>query len=249
MNRTIVFVFFSLLVLLNSSCTFLQTSTSNFVASATPIEFSIDDINAVGQAKSVNVGGQASLPNGSQLAISAIRVLEESVADDSIDNEPIYTILDRQFVTVENERWQANLDLQRPDINGNSFENWQFDPTLLKGKLSPDPKVIFLLTLEPTNLSDNEQQALSESEINDGNTQLAYTSSGEPYLQVERTVAIEVPSGNPAKEKDESTLASYSQAWQSRSVYKPEVDSLNEAAQIPFSENDNFSLPDSNMLQ
>lgn len=248
MNKALIVTLFVLLGLFSTSCRLLADSLQATTTTNAPISFAIDDVKAVGQAKNVMVGGEATLPDGTRLAISAIRPLAASENSNNNDNS-VYAILDRQFAVVENGRWQADLTLKENDINGGLFESWQLNSDIASGLLKPASQVLFALALEPPEFSENIQQILLDADINNGNTQLSYTAAGEAYLQVTKAVAIQVPSGTVAREKNESTLANYSQAWQNRSDYNPKVDENSDATQIPFTEKDNVSLPASSMLQ
>lgn len=244
MNKTLILIHLVLVGLLSTGCSFWQSG----VAPEASIKFSIDDISAVGQARSVSLGGEASLPDGIQLAVSAVRPLERSEGDEQRDDRPIYAILDRQFVEVEEGRWQADLTLQERDNNGDFFESWQFDGVFSENVLKPSSEVLFILALEPTNLTEEIQDRLVNDAFNDGENKLSYTSNGEPYMRVEQAIAMPAPTGNAAKDNEE-TLASYLETWQPRSAYSPPVEESEENIKIPFYEEDNLDLPTANMLQ
>jgi hypothetical protein len=243
MKKALLSILFTFTLILLNSCTLLQDSLHSIVISDTSIAFEINDLSAVGQTKNISVGGKASLPDDTQLTVSAIRLLSNSPENDDFDGETIYAILDRQFAMVKNRQWQANLELQEKDANGSSLESWQLALNSSKDDINPSSSVIFTVSLEPSAFTEKLQEILSNSTINNGNTQISYTAEGEPYLRVSRMAAIEIPSdlvGRPIN---------YREAWEARSDYKPSIEESRNPAELPFYETDNLPLPVSNMLQ
>lgn len=239
---------FILILLLSMSIIVTSCSSlSSMLTSNSPIIFSIDDINAVGQVSEVGISGQASLPDGVKLSVSAIRPSEANTDSDRLSDNSPYSILDRKFATVKGGRWQADLSIKKKDDN-TAFEAWQLDAASFGNSFDPSSNVVFVLALEPSNLSETIRENLLEGVINDGNTKLSYTQDGEAYLQVSETVPLQVPSGTPSS-KQQTLQAEYLQAWQIRGKYTPTVDMEQKAAAVPYADEDNLSLPTTNMLQ
>ena len=248
MNKVFVTMFFVLLVAVMSGCANLQSAWSNFAARDSAVTLAVNDIRTAGQAGSASLEGTASLPDGTQLAVSAVRTLEDVPSRDAFSDDAPYAILDRKFATVEDGQWQANLTLWQPDANDAPFESWQLNPELLQEALTPSSTVVFIVTLEPISFSPAIDTIVRDAIINDGNTQLSYTSGGEAYLQIRESLAIPIPSGTVATGND-STLSRYGDIWQGRSDYSPKIDELSDRAQLPFADTDNLPLPASNMMQ
>jgi hypothetical protein len=244
MSRTVSIIFLLVVGVISFGCNSLQSLTT----SDTAITFSIEDISVIGQMQDISVGGKATLPTNLQLVVSAVRPLKDFSGETPVENQPLYAILDRQFVAVENGLWQTQLKLREPDKNGVLFENWQLNPELKDSDLSPSSQVVFMLALEPTSLTGKMSQQLANASINNGETRLSYTSSGEAYLQVEQAIAMPVPTGTVAL-KDDETSSEYLQTWQPRSEYNPTVDSNENSRVTPFFEEDNLDLPAAYMLQ
>ncbi|MBE7383501.1 MAG: hypothetical protein F6J95_019050 [Leptolyngbya sp. SIO1E4] len=247
MNKVFVSVLLVLLMAIGSGCSRLSSSWRNFVDPEIGVDFLVNDVNIAGQSGNISLQGTASLPDGTQLAVSAVRILEEAATNEAADSLA-YAILDRQSAVVENAQWQATLALQQVDANGAAFENWQSNPNLMQETLSPSPQVLLMVTLEPTHFSADIEDVLTNAVINGGDSQLSFTANGEPYLQISQSVAIQIPPGTVAQ-GDDFTLAQTDDIWQERSSYNPRVDQVNETPELPFTEADNLPLPASNMLQ
>ncbi|NJL87271.1 MAG: hypothetical protein HC886_16915 [Leptolyngbyaceae cyanobacterium SM1_1_3] len=248
MSKLFVSTFFVLLLLVSSGCSFIQDSWSSYASRNVAVNLSIDEIEMVGQSGGFDLKGTASLPDKTRLSIAAVRTLKEISSPDISENGPSYTILDRQFAVVEEGQWQADLSLRQLDGEGNSFESWQLNADLFQEDLTPSPTVLFMATLEPTSFSTDVEDFLTKAVINNGDSQLSYTSSGRPYLQVSQSMAIPMPSGK-VPDNNNFTLVEADNIWQKRLTYSPEVDESNDTSQMPFTEEDNLPLPLSNMMQ
>lgn len=249
MNKVLVSIFLALLVIMGSGCSRMQAMIGSFTSHEAALNFTITEVNASGQSGNFSLQGEASLPDQTRLAVSAVRKLNTTSAENDISGgKPSYAILDRQFALVEDGQWQADLVLRHLDANGSGFENWQFETDLLKTTLNPSATVLFLVTLEPTSFSEDIEQLMTNAVINQGDTQLSFTTDGDPYLQISQSVAIPIPSGTVAQ-SDDSTLAQNIDLWQERSDYSPSVSELGEQPQTPFDEDDNWPLPASNTMQ
>ncbi|NER84337.1 MAG: hypothetical protein F6K42_33345 [Leptolyngbya sp. SIO1D8] len=248
MNKVLMFLLLALLVVFGTGCNRLQGTLGNFGQHETTINFVIEDIRVGGQSGNVQAEGVASLPDGTRLTVSALRTLEDTAAQNDPSNGPFYAILDRQFATVEQGKWQASLGLRTVDANGSPFESWQFNTDLFQKVLSPSPSVLFTVALEPINFVPDLQETLVNAVINGGDSRVTYTSEGEPYLQISESLAIQIPSGTAVAGED-WTLTQINSVWQERSNYVPSIDDLSDTSQLPFKENDNLPLPAANMMQ
>lgn len=250
MYKTLVPIFLALLLVAGSGCSRLPEAWDNFFTrDDTAIDFDIGNVQVVGQTGTIRLEGVASLPDDTQLAVSAIRNLADDSSLDGFSEHSRYAILDRQFATVSSGQWQAEMVLWQPDANNSLFESWQFNAALAQETLAPSPTVVLIVALEPASFSDDIEGILANATINDGNSQLSYTVDGEPYLQVRQPIAVTVPAGPVALEAGDSTLAAYTELWQERSDYNPKVDELTNSPQRPFAEEDNLPLPIANMMQ
>lgn len=250
MNRLLIFIIVMFVSLLAVSCS--SFSSPNTVENS--ITFSIDDVNAVGQGQNLSVGGEASLPDGVQLAVSAIRLFQNPAQDSGnftsnrLGEEAVYTILDRQFASVENNRWQANLSVQQKDTNNTLYESWQSNKALTQNSLEPSTRLVLVLALEPNNFSEDIQTTLLNAPINDGTTKLSYTSEGTAYLKTERVISMPVPDRSaevsPSQGIDADRLT-----WNDRGQYTPSLEEGAQPKSIPFFEEDNLKTSPENMLQ
>lgn len=249
MNKVLVSIFLAFLMIMGSGCSRMQGIIGSFTDHEVAVNFTITEVNASGQSGNFSLKGDASLPDQTRLAVSAVRKLNKTSSDNgAAGGKPSYAILDRQFALVKDGQWQANLTLKQLDANGSGFENWQFETDLLQTALDPSSTVSFLVTLEPTSFSKDIEQLLTNAAINQGDTQLNFTTDGDAYLQISQSMAIPIPSGTVAQ-SDDSTLAQNIDLWQGRSDYSPSAGELGEQPQLPFDEDDNWPLPTSNIMQ
>ncbi|WP_346291429.1 hypothetical protein [Sphaerothrix gracilis] len=248
MNQFLTSIVLVFLLLLSSGCSRLHAAWNGYLNRDTAINLRIDEIQAIGQSGDFSVRGTTSLPEATRLTVAAIRPLTDDLTSDTSNGRLTYTILDRRFTEVEAGQWQAELSLRQPNAQGSPFEPWQLTAALLQEKTLPSPTLFFTVTLEPISLSPNIQQLLTEATINNGESQVSYTATGEPYLQISQSMNIQVPSGS-LPQLHESVLAQTDPLWQQRSSYSPKVDDLDNAAVLPFAEADNLPLPESHMLQ
>lgn len=247
MSKSMISIFLVLLLALGTGCSRLPELWSNFSDSDTKVDFVIDNIGDARQSGGVSLRGTASLPNGTEVTVSALRILD--APDESFVEGTLYAILDRQFVEVEDSQWQTNLSLRQPDVTNSGFESWQFSDDLRLNAISPSQNVVFLAMIEPRSFSGEVGEILTNATINEGDTQLEFTSNGEPYLQVSQSMTVPIPSGTATKRENEFLQVQYQDIWQERSNYSPRVDSLEATPPLPFMEEDNLPLPIANQLQ
>lgn len=248
MSQFFVSILLLLLMLVASGCSRLQSTWSHFASPIAVVDLIINDVKVTQQSGNISLEGIASLPDGTQLAVSAVRVLDNTPSRDPSSKNPAYAILDRQFVTIKDEQWQADLNLYEANASGVYFENWQLNNSQLLEKLAPNPAILLMVTLEPTSFSPAISDLLANAVINGGSSQLSYTLDGEPYLQISRSIVREIPSAANLQ-ADDSAISKADEMWQNRSNYNPTVDDVNDGSQLPFAEEDNLPLPAVNMMQ
>ncbi len=121
------------------------------------------------------IAGETQLPEGSQIAVAALRYLKVQESQGSTpdlqiprfnpledaqgtvkltqqlslsrDARPTYTILDYQFAEVVNGHWQTRLNLWQVAKNGQYQESWQIHQDQLDLDFEPEENVVFLATL------------------------------------------------------------------------------------------------------
>lgn len=249
MDKLIISLLLVLTTMLGAGCSQLPGPLGSFFDSDTTVNFVIDDIGAARQSGGVSLRGTASLPDGTEVTVSAVRVLDVSSSGDRFSESTPYAILDRQFIPLEDGQWQAELALRQLDAANASFENWQFSEDLRLETRSPSQNVLFLAMIEPENFEGEVGEILNAATINGGDTQLSFTADGEPYLLVSQSMAIPVPSGSVVKAENTFRQGQYQDLWQDRANYSPRVDGSQEFTQLPFMEQDNLPLPLSNLMQ
>lgn len=175
-------------------CTGCTSSGWNGWASSPALEFRISQVEAANRLGVYTVAGQTTLPNKTQITVSAVRYPQNFPASKSADAQPLgYTILDRQFAQVNQGTWKTSLNLRQ------SAENQVQAGQPQKGLESqtqamPNSNVIFLATLDPTQQPSRLQDQLDRL---DPTQQLAlsrFTPDGELYLQASQALTVPLPS-------------------------------------------------------
>lgn len=247
MNRLFVSLLIVVVLLMNVGCSSVANLRANLSDRDAAINFTIDDIQATEQPGNVNLQGSASLPDETELAVSAVRLLSDTAPVDTPQNRPSYAILDRQFATVESGKWQAELALWQLTANGSPFESWQVSTNLVDEDLTPDSNVMFIVTLEPTSFTLAIEETLAGADINSGNSRVSYTPSGEPYLQISQVMSVQTPSRSPQSAQAIPTKTD--EFWRERSPNSLDTRSSDEIAPLPFAQEDNLALPADSMMQ
>lgn len=165
--------------------------------------------------------GATNLPDDTQLTAIALRYLvpERAISGDN----PLYSVLDYQPVTVANGEWSAQLHLWQVGTDGHYQEPWQAQADTLKLATQPSDTVQFAITLDPQHLGT----ALSsgQAETQDGIPQrlaalLRLTPAGEPFLWADQSLAVDLPSGQTTPPAD--LLARTNGGWGDRYLLVPE---------------------------
>lgn len=152
-----------------------------------PIELSILQVTP-GTSGSYTVSGSTTLPDRTQITVYAVRYFSE--AGDSSGNSVLnptrqnFAILDRQLANVNQGTWQTRLAVQTL-VNGQSRESWQ--SSAAPSRLTPEPQMTFLATLEPAHQPHNLQK-----QIENQAALTRFTTDGERYLRTEKTLELPV---------------------------------------------------------
>lgn len=169
------------------------------------------------------LSGTTQLPEGSRLAIAAIRYLKLEASDlespefpelDPAEGErasaraksllrrraldPTYAILDYQQTEVHNGTWQAQLNLWQIASNGEYQESWQIHQQKLKLKFQPEAEIVFLATLIVDGAADQlqpVQNQLLEQQLSLNHTLIQTSREGEQYFQATQRRAAQLPTG------------------------------------------------------
>ncbi len=114
----------------------------------TPLTLSVTPASRDG---SFLLAGTAVFPDGTQLRVQGIRYLQpDSNLTPTLTNQtPLYTILDRDRITVQGGRWQAKLSLWPVSSQGAFQELWQQTFLIVGIRLQPDPQVVFAVNFDP----------------------------------------------------------------------------------------------------
>ncbi|MBW4661628.1 MAG: hypothetical protein KME15_23410 [Drouetiella hepatica Uher 2000/2452] len=175
----------TLLLLGCSGCASLSGSLSQSLTPA--LEFRMNPVQSGDRPGLYTVSGQTTLPNKTQVTVSAVRYLPKVATDQS----PSYTLLDRQFAQVSQGAWKTDLDLWQT-ANGKR-EVWQ---SSLQGfGVQSNPEVVFLATVDPLQQSTNLQNQLDRLDDSRQLDLVRFTSDGEQYLQVSQALEISPPNG------------------------------------------------------
>lgn len=176
-------------LLMSSGCAFLNQLNPSW--SPLPLELSISRVTPTSRGGYL-LAGRATLPNQTRLTLMAIRTFRPI---DGGQQQPIYVILDRQTVELNESAWEGNLQLWQPTTAGQLQETWQRDPDYQA--MQPDPLVSFSAVLEPLN-QDSQWQKRIEVPSASQQSALRYTDEGKPYLQAVTQRSIAPPPALPA---------------------------------------------------
>ncbi|MGK7890337.1 MAG: hypothetical protein AB4042_13460 [Leptolyngbyaceae cyanobacterium] len=158
------------------------------------IDLTIVQVNSTGGEGRYQVTGRTTLPDQTEITVSAIRALE-AIADGT----PSYSILDRQIAVVSNGTWETQLNLWRSGPNRQYQEPWQITEGLTTVRFTPLSEVTFAAVLEPKDaaqfrktVENQDTPALRRIE--------QYNDDGELYLRATKTQALALPSGQPSSD-------------------------------------------------
>ncbi|HEY9762441.1 MAG TPA: hypothetical protein V6D07_07945 [Trichocoleus sp.] len=236
-----------LTVLISYGCSSPQNLV-NISANPSPIQLTIEKIESSGQPGTYTLRGKAALPDKTRLSVSAIRDFAlSSVAQETDADAPQYAILDRKFTVVDQGVWQSELTLWKIATDGRYQESWQMEMPVPPEGSSPDPRVSFLVTLEPSTFAKVVDRKLEASLNKTQSPLLSFTNSGEPYLRVTQAMAVALPTGRTQTARSSEELAD--DPWKGRSNLNAAAADFGKKSTLPFDERDNLPLPKDNMLQ
>ncbi|MBD1909233.1 MULTISPECIES: hypothetical protein [unclassified Leptolyngbya] len=177
-----------------AGCTSIPLSSPFVSREPVDVNLSIDAVEATETGGVYRLTGHTNLPESTKLSLSAIRRLDTTEAA-SFNQEPSYTILDRQITTVQQGTWEAALNLWRVAPSGQYQEAWQLEAKNLGVAPKPSETVLFQATLEPTQQSQNLESALERSRVLLRGDRVRFTPDGEVYVYTSRDLTIALPTG------------------------------------------------------
>lgn len=153
-------------------------------------------VSSVSQPGSYQIVGETNLPDRTQLTVAALRYLYPVAANQKLNTNPTYAILDYQSAVVESGKWQTRLNLWQVATDGTFQENWQMEQQGLATRFNPQSDVVFLVSLAPIDQLSTLQQQLAAQGQQLNRSLLRSSSTGERYAQSQQTLEIALPTGN-----------------------------------------------------
>lgn len=155
-----------------------------------------------GQAGVYNVAGTTNLPDQSRVSVAAVRYLNlKKTPSPSIEPNQIYSILAYQDIKVNKGKWQTTLNLWKVAPSGQFQEAWQLEQSKLGIELEPEPDVLFLATVEPTDALSELETQLKKQGIKLVSNLVRNTAEGERYVQVSEVLPVALPTGQTTPPK------------------------------------------------
>lgn len=242
MKKSFLPIVLVLCVLLLGGCQPFSTLFSN----QQPLTLTIDQIQTDSQPGRYALIGQASLPDGTELIVSAVRPLISSNPEVDLSEAAIHSTLARNSAVVKNGGWQAQLQLWQASPQGSYQESWQMQDALDPLALSPQKDVVFAVVLSPGSLAQSQQKSLNDLERLGENPVFNVTPAGEPYLEARKSLTVALPNPNGVATLPIQTPAP--SPWVGRSNQVQTDTSFTEEQELPFAENDNLPVQASNLL-
>ena len=145
------------------------------------------------------VVGNTNLPNSSRIAVAAIRYLRPSKPPSlGLSPKPTYSILAYQDVEVNKGKWQAALNLWKVAPNGRFQEAWQIEQSKLGLTFEPEPDVLFLATVNPTDSLSELEKQLEKQGIELVSNVVRNTVDGDRYVQASQVLPLPLPTASTA---------------------------------------------------
>lgn len=195
----------TILVLLNTGCSEVSltarqlptllpdlSTDGNFQFSVTPS----------GRPGVYAVAGTTNLPNKTRIAVAAIRYLQpgKDVPENPKPNLT-YSILAYQDVKVNQGKWQTTLNLWKVAPSGKFQEAWQLEQSKLGISLKPEPELLFLATVEPTDSLSELESLLQKQGIKLVSNIVRNTVEGERFIQSNQLLTVGLPTGQTTPPK------------------------------------------------
>lgn len=178
------------LLVLSSGCS-PALNRANMMLFSPPLELTIRQVEASSPGI-YTVSGSTTLPDQTQITVSAIRYLQPEIGlTSSAESAPAYSILDRKMAEVNQGNWQTELSLWQVAPNGKYAEPWQLGDTDIT--YEPGTTVTFLATLDPANQPSNLQSRVENLDPNQQVALMRFTTDGELYVQASETLTVNLP--------------------------------------------------------
>ena len=174
-------------MILSYGCSALP-SVSSFAPQT--IDLGISQIDASNQPGLYQVSGNTTLPNGTELTVSAIRPLKAIAT-----TKESYSILDRQMAVVKDGRWETSLNLWQVAPDGQFQEAWQRTTSPIGEAFKPLPGVLFSVTLDPKDAA-GLKATIERQDAPQLKAIEKYNVDGELYLQATKTQTVSLPFGS-----------------------------------------------------
>ena len=142
------------------------------------------------------ISGETNLPDQTQLTVMAVRYLSLENSAASFKPNPTYSILAYQPAQIQHNKWQAQLNLWQVAPDGQYQETWQLEQAQLGLPLRPVTEVVFLATLTPADKLSRLEPLLATRGMRLSNRTVQTTAEGQRYAQVDRSIAIALPTGS-----------------------------------------------------
>ena len=136
--------------------------------------------------------GTANFPNQTELNLLAMRQLAPIDIDE--ESKLTYSILDYQVVTVQNGRWQGELALKQPAVDGSRKETWQLDQSDLEMDVEPLDTIVVMATYTPLDQLTTLERILAQQGLKVAPELLQTTIDGRRYLEIKKVLDIPVES-------------------------------------------------------
>jgi len=243
MKKLILPLFIIALGLLIGGC---QPITS-LLPQSQPLTLTIDRIAPDSTPGQYVIDGHTSLPEDTALIVSAVRPLTSSSPEVTLSETVLPDTLARKSVTVQEGRWQAQLNLWQVSPEGRYRENWQMQETVSTSSLSPHQDVVFTVILSPIALLQSTQRNLKDFQQLGDNPVFNVTPTGEPYLEAQKSLTVSLPDGNQTATAIPANVVA--SPWADRSGQSQTETSFTQPQSLPFVETDNLPLKANYRLQ
>ena len=218
-----------------------------FISGSPSLTLTIDQIVPDGNPGQYALQGQTSLPDGTEFVVSAVRSLSSASPEVNFSEEAIYGTLARGTAIAEAGRWQTRLNLWQPSSAGTYQEIWQIQEPFASLDLVPSQDVFFAVTLSPSAFAQSKQDNLTDLKRLGDNPNFNVTPTGEPYLEARKPVTVPFPNGNLTATV--SSLSPSESPWADRTNSNQTDTSFSREQELPFAENDNLPVTDSQSLR
>lgn len=251
MRRIVFSIFLALVIISNTACSqMLGKFITPFHGDSTSTILTIDQVRESDGLGQFTLSGKADFPEQTQITISAIRRLTFPSNDKTSNADRFYSILDRKTTLVKDGYWKAKLSLWEVNSEGYYQENWQANEAYPSDKISSNPTVNFLLTIEPKNFIDyttNSNNSNFRKLDDQSNDLIRFTPEGESYLSVSKDLVIPLPQKVKAPRVESAQTPDT--GWQKRTLLDPTKSSIEKPSQLPFLNEDNLPLTSDNLMK